>query len=947
MILPGMLLLLCLLLVLFGWMRVRSRRRFLVIAPGCRDRSHRHGLSLAKDFLDLPCVRIGGHRHRYVARVGLPAGFGETSSHASKPDKAFTLKMGTCPEAAWPGALLKVENRIPLLQRIASLRMGRGLASASEREALNLDMAARYGLPAPPWIAYGEHRGRSFLLVSEISGAVSLGQAANTPRMALNYAGWMGKTLAKMHALGVVHGDLFLKHVLFDPEKGEPVLVDWQRARVVHAPRISDRLRDLAALASSLPPASEFQPGVPDESASTRLRQRILSRALSAYLSQSSKYPNPGATLPGFAELWNLIDREVRQLVSRHGPRGSQSQQGHRPGHDWVVVPREHCREFAWTTLGIEKTQSVQSAMEWMGEAAPRLTEHGRVQGIRWIREASGKIVAGIAWWKGKRPIWGIRIGKRPIGPEIALSRRLFHLDNLGIEGPKVLARGVQRIAGSKKVRIHFLIFQPPKSGMSVALWLRRTAFHPGLRRKSLLEAMGRALANLHGKGVLLFSSKPGNKSASKPLPGRSIPFCVNPTRSQVWLECPAECSFQGKNLVGSRESWSDLGSLLRRLVALGASPLEASWLQQAFLTTANPSVSKMESGFQIQQSPKPILAHAMASDGSGRGLSSATSPLVARVAQGPSASIRESHFQMDSGRHLPPLREGNRSWADDDWIRFAGPNWVDSIMDAKVTDRYHTKQGRSVGRWILEDPEGTGEKLVVYLKRHNILPAFDGLMAKLAPRWAWSPALQEWQHLRWASELGIPVPKAFAVAEFQGPGTKLQSCLALGELTGMIPLHEAVPLAYQRMEPSRFHQWKRGLLMEMARIGRLLHDRRCFHKDFYFCHFYIREVDTYKAPASWFNEVVLIDLHRLARHRIFWRIYQIKDLAQLLFSSEVEGVNASDRVAFWRAYRGLGAGEGRGKGFYERIVSRIIRWKWQRYRRHNMKLEKGVRRAA
>lgn len=946
MILPGLILFLCILLMVFGWMRVRSRRRFLVIAPGCRDRSHRHGLSFAKDFLDLPCVRIGGHRHRYVARVGLPAGFGESTGNSAPTDRTITLKMGVCPEAAWPGSLLKIENRIPLLQRIASMRMGRGLASASEREALNLDMAARYGLPAPPWIAYGEHRGRSFLLVSEIPGAVPLGHAANSPRLALHFAAWMGKTLAKMHALGVVHGDLFLKHVLFDPEKGEPVLVDWQRARVVHAPRISDRLRDLAALASSLPPASEFLPTDSEENGSARLRLRIISRALSAYLSQSSKYPNPGATLPGFTELWKLLDREVQQLVNRHGPRGSQSQQGHRPGHDWVVVPREHCREFAWTTLGIEKTQSVQLAMEWMGVSAPRLAEHGRAQGIRWVRGANGRVVAGIAWWKGKRPLWGIRLGKRPLGPELTLSRRLFHLDNLGIEGPKVLARGVHRIAGSKKIRIHFLIFQPTRSGMGIGLWLRRTAFHPGLRRKSLLEAMGRTLANLHGKGVLLFSPKRRGKLASMPLPGRGIPFSVHPTRSQVWLECPAECSFQGKNLVSSRESWADLGSLLRRLIAMGASPLEASWLQQAFLTTANPSVRKIESVFDMPQAAKPVMAHAMASEGQGPGLTTVSSPL-ARPNSNASVSIRESHFQMDSGRNLPPVREGNRSWANDDWVRFAGPNWVDSIMDIKVTDRYHTKQGRSVGRWVLEDPEGTGEKLVVYLKRHNVLPGLDGLLARLAPRWAWSPALQEWQHLRWASELGIPVPRAYAVAEFQGPGTKLQSCLALGELTGMIPLHEAVPLAYKRMEPAKFHQWKRGLLMEMARIGRLLHDRRCFHKDFYLCHFYIRELDTYRAPPSWFNEVVLIDLHRLARHRVFWRIYQIKDLAQLLFSSEVDGVNASDRIAFWRAYRGLGAGDGRGKGFYERIVSRIIRWKWQRYRRHNMKLEKGVRRAA
>lgn len=97
------------LVVYFAW-RVAKGQKVVVIAPGCRDRSHRYGLSKAKDFLDLPCVRIGGHRHRYVARVGLPAGFqGDPSNNGQN-----SLAMAACPEAAWPGALLKVEERGPL-----------------------------------------------------------------------------------------------------------------------------------------------------------------------------------------------------------------------------------------------------------------------------------------------------------------------------------------------------------------------------------------------------------------------------------------------------------------------------------------------------------------------------------------------------------------------------------------------------------------------------------------------------------------------------------------------------------------------------------------------------------------------------------------------------------------------------------------------------------------
>jgi len=36
------------------------------------------------------------------------------------------------------------------------------------------------------------------------------------------------------------------------------------------------------------------------------------------------------------------------------------------------------------------------------------------------------------------------------------------------------------------------------------------------------------------------------------------------------------------------------------------------------------------------------------------------------------------------------------------DWTTFVGADWPDCIMDVAVTDRFHAKQGRSTGRWIL-----------------------------------------------------------------------------------------------------------------------------------------------------------------------------------------------------------------------------------------------------
>ncbi len=269
------------------------------------------------------------------------------------------------------------------------------------------------------------------------------------------------------------------------------------------------------------------------------------------------------------------------------------------------------------------------------------------------------------------------------------------------------------------------------------------------------------------------------------------------------------------------------------------------------------------------------------------------------------------------------------------DWPLFAGADWADRILAVAVTDRFHAKQGRSTGRWILQAPAeraAGARRLSVYLKRHYELPWWRGLLASLWPGHGWSPAMREWQHLEWARQQGVPVPAVVAAAEYIGPWGGLRSFLAVEELAGMLPLHEAIPLAAVRQDAEAFRQWKRTLVAEMARLSRMLHDRRCFHKDLYLCHFYVARDDTQTVPPEgWRGRVYLIDLHRMTHHPLRWRIWQTKDLAQLLYSSEIVGVDARDRLGFWRAYRGAGAHR-RAGGWLRHLVL----FKWRRYRRHN-----------
>jgi hypothetical protein len=261
------------------------------------------------------------------------------------------------------------------------------------------------------------------------------------------------------------------------------------------------------------------------------------------------------------------------------------------------------------------------------------------------------------------------------------------------------------------------------------------------------------------------------------------------------------------------------------------------------------------------------------------------------------------------------------------DWDQFAGEGWEDRIMTEPVTDRLHMKQGRSIGRRVFVDGR---RQLSVYLKRHYRLSAWWGVLATLFPNRAWSPGLQEWHHLKWAAAQGFPVPRPVAAGQTVGPWFQLQGFLAIEELHGMLPLHEAIPLAAMRLEPVKFAKWKRGLTAELARLARELHRRKVFHKDLYFCHFYIPEAFTRTSPESWVNRVVMIDLHRLARHPIVGTWWQTKDLAQLLYSSDVPGVTARDRVRFWKLYRSLWP-----KHPPTDWLLPLINWKWRLYQRH------------
>jgi heptose I phosphotransferase len=284
-------------------------------------------------------------------------------------------------------------------------------------------------------------------------------------------------------------------------------------------------------------------------------------------------------------------------------------------------------------------------------------------------------------------------------------------------------------------------------------------------------------------------------------------------------------------------------------------------------------------------------------------------------------------------------------------WVHGVGWTWINdryraripddlaaTVMTLESGDRFHAKQGRSTARFVFHGGEqlgrvsnssnGTDRSLAVYLKRHYRLPWSSRLAALLHPAGNYSDAAAEWAHLEQVRELGIEVPDSIAAGERIGPRARLTSFLMVAELRGGA-VNELLPVLCVQLDAHAFTRLKRRVIAESARIAARLHMARVFHKDLYLCHFYL-DRDRFEEDKE-NARLVLIDLHRLAKHTLFPDWWRWKDLGQFLFSThDVAGLTEHDRLRFWILYSRLAGLR------WRRLQLYIARLRAARYRTHN-----------
>jgi len=240
--------------------------------------------------------------------------------------------------------------------------------------------------------------------------------------------------------------------------------------------------------------------------------------------------------------------------------------------------------------------------------------------------------------------------------------------------------------------------------------------------------------------------------------------------------------------------------------------------------------------------------------------------------------------------------------------------SWPDkTILKNAAKDRYTMK---------LRLPGIGGAKKDFIVKYFRPKPLFQRFMEYLDPFHRPSGARHEWNAMWAFLELGLPGP--VPVAWGRGSGF---SAVVSEAVNYVMKLDQWVEKNHRVRETNEWAPIKRELIKYVAEIVGRMHANGLHHQDLYLCHFLCGS-EKYGLPLT------LIDLQRVRKHKKLPKRWQVKDLAQLHFSSE-EFICKEDIEWFCHNYK-KAFGQHTGKASSS-LWKAIVR-KSNRIKRHTQK---------
>lgn len=417
---------------------------FLEVHPAYAEQLRSLGLAAPEDFLRLQGPIVGGHPDRHMVKVTV----GNLTAY------------------------LKKEHRVSWRERLAHWCRGFGWVSKATREGRLLRQLEAAGIGCPLAMAQGEAQGRSFVLLREAAGAVDLRRyVMDHPEEREGLARALGQELARVHAAGFHHRDLYSKHILVNRSglNWQFCIHDWDRGRKAARVTWAQRLHDLATLDATL------------ASSLASRRDRLL--CWHAYVAAQTSLPaRPARLLRSVCRLSSRLQRKRRLRELRQPPvPGGQHDLIWLNGEALCVTRRFQARMPevpAW--LKTPETPKKNNMVQHQSILTP---DGGRcTMTRRWARRPWRWL---LSWWR-----------RSPFpAPEFEQAAALVRLERYGIDVPRLLALGHETLPSHS---YSFLLTEAHEDTVPLAAYLRE-ATSP--QRWRLLRAAGDVLRRIHEAG--------------------------------------------------------------------------------------------------------------------------------------------------------------------------------------------------------------------------------------------------------------------------------------------------------------------------------------------------------------------------------------------------------------------------------------------------------------
>ncbi|QDU59825.1 Lipopolysaccharide core heptose(I) kinase RfaP [Planctomycetes bacterium Pan216] len=247
------------------------------------------------------------------------------------------------------------------------------------------------------------------------------------------------------------------------------------------------------------------------------------------------------------------------------------------------------------------------------------------------------------------------------------------------------------------------------------------------------------------------------------------------------------------------------------------------------------------------------------------------------------------------------------RLWVHPDYVEtFQQRGWttLEAVMQAEDVTVVRRVGQRDNTRLTLARASD-GKVVRAYMKRHVSRCFGDWLFGIVSGR-GWSPpGIAEAESVAAARRAGVATMTTIAAGcEINERPWQAASFFVSEEIDGGVPADD-----FWRAEfPSdaggdNEHDPRRDAVIEaLARSARRLHGAGMFHRDFYWCHFFVRQHP--HEPGKFAAH--LIDLQRIVRRPLLAARWRLKDLAQFVYSIPEGALSNDERRRWFEYYRDI-----------------------------------------